>query len=121
MTFGERGEVPLTASGRDAREIQGQYIGLMKFQNAAIPKIKSFYQKCKSIFETSNLNPLNSKTSFQNSYLTDFLQGLINEEMNLKAISIENGWLELDNINDYELYTNNKTQKQILELYDPYA
>ena len=36
--------------------------------------------------------------------MTDFLQGLINSNFNLKAVIIENGWLELDSINDYEIY-----------------
>ena len=65
------------------------------------------------------MNPLNSSLSFENSYMTDFLQGLINYGQKLKAISIENSWLELDNIDDYKLYTNKNLEKQILEFYDP--
>ena len=103
----------------DLNEIQGQYIGLMKFQNNAIKIIKSFYAKSKETFESTNLNPLNSSLSFENSYMTDFLQGLINYGQKLKAISIENSWLELDNIDDYKLYTNKNLEKQILEIYDP--
>ena len=103
----------------DLNEIQGQYIGLMKFQNNAIKIIKSFYAKSKETFESTNLNPLNSSLSFENSYMTDFLQGLINYGQKLKAISIENSWLELDNIDDYKLYTNKNLEKQILEFYDP--
>jgi NDP-sugar pyrophosphorylase family protein len=36
--------------------------------------------------------------------MTDFLQGLINEKYKLKAILIKNGWLELDSMQDYEIY-----------------
>ena len=93
-------------------EIQGQYIGLMKFQNNAIQNIKSFYMNCKETYRTTNSNPLNPRLSFENSYMTDFLQGLINSGNKLKAISIENGWLELDSLADYEIYQNlHKTGK----------
>ena len=51
--------------------------------------------------------------------MTDFLRGLINNGQKLKAINIENSWLELDNIDDYNLYTNKELKKQILEYYDP--
>ena len=101
-------------------EIQGQYIGLMKFQNNAIDKIKSFFAKSKSIFQNTHINPLNSKLSFENSYMTDFLQGLIDDGQKLKAISIENGWLELDTIDDYNLYIKKNSKNELLEFYDPY-
>ncbi len=85
-------------------ELQGQYIGLMKFQNDAIKKIKSFYLECKEIYQKTNSNPLNNKIPFEKSYLTDFLQGLVNSGNKLKAVNIENGWLEVDTINDHETY-----------------
>jgi choline kinase len=99
-------------------EIQGQYIGLMKFQNNAISKIKSFYSKSKSIFQTTHSNPLNSHLSFEKSYMTDFLQGLIDDDQKLKIIDIENGWLELDTIDDYNLYLKLNSEKKLLQFYD---
>ena len=35
-----------------------------------------------------------------------------------KAIFIENGWLEFDNIQDYDLYTNNNSKTNIRKFYD---
>ena len=84
-------------------EICGQFIGLMKFQNEGIDILKSFYEKSKKISE-NGLNPLNSKLPFKKSYMTDLLNGLINDGNKLKAILIEGGWLELDSIDDYQLY-----------------
>ena len=114
------GEQNITSIGKkveNLNEIEGQYIGLMKFQNNAINKIKSFYTKSKSIFQTTHSNPLNSRLSFENSYVTDFLQGLINDGQKLKAISIENGWLELDSINDYEIYENLFKNRKIEQFF----
>ena len=99
-------------------EIQGQYIGLMKFQNDGIKKMKDFFIKCEQDYKKNNINPLNSKRSFDNSYMTDFLQGLIDQGEKLKAIFIENGWLEFDNIQDYDLYTNYNSKTNIRKFYD---
>ena len=84
-------------------QIQGQYIGLMKFQHDGLKYLKEFYYNSKNISKTG-INPLNSNTSFEQSYVTDLLQGMINSEYKLKAITIEHGWLELDSLNDYKLY-----------------
>ena len=98
-------------------EIEGQYIGLMKFQNAGLEKIKKFYEKTKSQ-STNNSNPLNPLVSFQQSFMTDFLQGLINDGCKLKAVEIENGWLELDTINDHNKYTELYSKNKLSEFID---
>ena len=99
-------------------KISGQYIGLMKFQNDAIKKIKSFFTKCQSSYEQNGINILNPCIPFDNSFMTDFLQGLIVEGEKLKAIEIENGWLEFDNIEDYKLYTKKDSYEKINRFYD---
>ena len=72
----------------------------------------------KSPVKYSNFNPLNSIVSFQQSYMTDFLQGLINTGCKLKAVMIENGWLELDSIDDYKKYIELFSKKKISEFID---
>ncbi len=98
-------------------EIEGQYIGLMKFQNTGLEKIKKFYEKIKSQ-STNNSNPINPLVSFQQLFMTDFLQGLINDGCKLKAVEIENGWLELDTINDYNKYTELYSKNKLSEFID---
>ena len=90
-------------------DIKVQYIGLMMFKGNSTEIIKKFYEKMKKISKI-NGNPLNSNLSFELSYMTDFLQGLVNEKNKLKAVLIKNGWLELDSIQDYEIY--NKLYKE---------
>ena len=102
----------------DITKINGQYIGLMKFQNEAVKKIKSYFEKCEKTYDDDKINLLNSKNSFNNSYMTEFLQGLIDEGEKLKAINIQNGWLEFDNINDYDLYNELKIQNKIGRFFD---
>jgi choline kinase len=84
-------------------KICGQYVGLMKFQGSAIELIKNHYLQKKT--EAKNgINPLNNSLPFEKSYLTDFLNSMINENIEINAIPINNGWLELDTISDYKLY-----------------
>lgn len=83
-------------------EVHGQYIGLMKFQNNGLSILKKFYKDAKD--KSMNSNILNPKIRFEQSYMTDFLQGMIKEKIKLKGILINNGWLELDSIEDYQIY-----------------
>lgn len=101
------GQKPLTLE-----QIQGQYIGLMKFQNNGIKNLKEFYNYSRKIAK-SGINPLNSKIPFNQSYITDLLQSMINSGYELKAVPIEHGWLELDTFNDYQLYQKLYESKQL--------
>ena len=103
---------------KNIEEIQGQFIGLMKFQNDGIRDIKQFYEKTKKI-ASGGSNPLNPNVPFEKSFMTDFLQGLINDDHKLNAVPVENGWLEIDSINDYNLYNekfNNNTLSELINL-----
>ena len=97
-------------------EIQGQFIGLVKFQNKGIDDLKAFYKKAKDLSK-NNVNPLNPHLNFQNSYMTDLLNYLIKVGCKLKAIKIQNGWLELDSFSDYELYENLHNKKALKNLF----
>ena len=96
----------------DFQKIQGQYIGLMMFREPATKTIKEFYKKTQEISREEN-NPLNPNIPFRLSYMTDFLQGLINKKHKLKAVLIENGWLELDSMQDYTTYNKLYEQKTL--------
>jgi L-glutamine-phosphate cytidylyltransferase len=84
-------------------EIQGQYIGLMRFRNNGLRLLKKYYHEAQNSSKNGS-NPLNSKLKFEQSYMTDLLNYLISKGCNLKPISIENGWLELDSIDDLQIY-----------------
>lgn len=98
-------------------EICGQYIGLMKFSGNGLELIIDFYDKMK-ISAKSGHNHLNPKLPFEKSYMTDFIQGLIENGAKIQAVPIENGWLELDTIEDYNLYNKMNSNGKILELYN---
>ena len=97
-------------------EIQGQYIGLMKFKNKGINDLKTYYDDAKKLSKDKN-NPLNPTLPFENSYMTDLLNYLISVGCELKAIKIQNGWLELDSLSDYELYKNLNQTNSLKNLF----
>ncbi len=98
-------------------DVQGQYIGLMKFQGNATKIIRNFYHEMKEKAK-SGKNSLNPEIPFEKSFLTDLLYGLIREGHKLKAIPIENGWLEIDTVKDYEIYNTMKINNSLIELID---
>jgi uroporphyrinogen-III decarboxylase len=49
--------------------------------------------------------------------MTDLLNYLIKAGCKLKAIKIQNGWLELDSFSDYELYENFHNKKALKNLF----
>ncbi len=101
----------------DENEIQGQYIGLMKFQNNGIRQIIKLYHEMKKISKGNN-NPLNSSLPFEKSYMTDFLQGLINNKIQLWPVFTKNGWLEMDSVRDYEIYNEMNSKGSLKDIID---
>ena len=104
LVIGEDGFiVDIGQKVKNIQEIQGQFVGLMKFQNDGLNNIKRFYEKTKKMSSTGS-NPLNANIPFEKSFMTDFLQGLIHDDHKLNPVIIKNGWLEIDSLKDYELY-----------------
>ena len=96
-------------------EIQGQYIGLMKFKNEGVKNLKKIYEKAK-LKSVKGVNLLNENIPFEKSYMTDLIQAMINEGVKINAVKITNGWLELDSIDDYNLYQEKNNEGTISEL-----
>ena len=101
-------------------KICGQFIGLIMFQNKGLDDLKEFFNKIYSE-ATKEYNPLNTNIPFKQSTLTNFLQGMIMNGHKIKAIPIENGWLEFDTVRDYEVYNKmliNNTLSDFIKIQD---
>ena len=90
------------------------------FQNKGLNDLKDFFRKI--FYETSKeSNPLNPNVPFEQSTLTNFLQGMIMNGHKIKAIPIENGWLEFDTVKDLEIYNKmltNNTLSDFINIQD---
>ncbi|KKL01551.1 phosphocholine cytidylyltransferase family protein [Rheinheimera mesophila] len=72
-------------------QAQAQYIGLLKLSSAIQPAIRDVYNK---------LDPKLRETM----YMTDFIQKLIDIGLEVKASLHQNGWLEVDSVQDLHNY-----------------
>ncbi|KPA14645.1 sugar nucleotidyltransferase [Candidatus Magnetomorum sp. HK-1] len=77
-------------------DIQGQYMGLIKFSKNILPQVMTLYNEL-------DRTALYDGKDFNNMYMTSFLQLLIDRCFSVKAVEINGGWLEIDAINDLEV------------------
>lgn len=72
-------------------QAKAQYIGLLKFSSAIQPVIRGIYDS------------LDTKLR-ETMYMTDFVQRLIDMGIEVKASLHQNGWLEVDSVQDLHNY-----------------
>lgn len=79
-------------------EIQGQYIGLIKVRSDMIEQLIRLYDRMdRSV-------TYDGKT-FDNMFMTSFLQYLIDSGWDVRSVPVDNGWLEVDSVADLDLYS----------------
>jgi L-glutamine-phosphate cytidylyltransferase len=91
---------------KNYESIQGQYTGLIKVSSKKLSDFVRFYQ---------NLD--RSKTYdekiFKQMYMTSFLQSMIDVGWKVKAVQVQNGWLEVDSCYDLELYERLESENRL--------
>ena len=80
-------------------EIEGQYMGLMKFTGHGLEQIKTVYRKA---LHEGKLGP----RPVEKAYMTDLLQQIIDSGKLVLAIKSLESWLEIDTVSDIELEIN---------------
>lgn len=74
-------------------EIQGQYMGLMKFSIDGIAQIREIFHR--AINDESVLGK-----PAENAYMTDILQALIKQNKKIMGVPVFGGWIEIDTVSD---------------------
>ncbi|WP_179188293.1 NTP transferase domain-containing protein [Kiloniella majae] len=95
----------LTSIGQDVdniNDIEAQYIGLMRFKGTGIVDLLDVYESARTSFEKIG-SFFNFKTDLDNMYMTDLLQGMIDNGKQLKAHKIHRKWFEVDSVTDLNL------------------
>ncbi len=93
-------------------EIQGQYIGLMKFNTNGINALRDFFHSAeKKQF-------LFNKRDVKKMYMTDALQCMINSGIKVKSIPIHGDWVEIDTVSDLHLDLTAKRLRHIKLMCD---
>jgi len=84
-------------------EVQGQYMGLIKVRADMVAKFREAWH---AMDQTATYDG----KDFENMYMTSFLQHLINQGWDVRAAFTENGWLEVDTVEDLEEYESMYSQ-----------
>jgi len=94
------GQVPSSTE-----DIEGQFIGLMKFSEHGCRRLKEEYNAAKKS------NAWESGRTLQNAYMTDILNYFaVNGE--LQYVSIQRGWFEVDTPSDLEIASRKLSKHQ---------
>jgi choline kinase len=78
-------------------EIQGQYMGLIKVRADHAPKLPA-------VWRALDRNGRYDGKDFDNMFMTSFLQHLIDSGWDVRAALVDNGWLEVDTVEDLAYY-----------------
>lgn len=111
MKIDEQGLITeLGKKPRGLEEIQGQYIGLIQVRKDNVTAVRGLY-------EAMDNSEVYDGQSFQQMYMTSFLQHAIDSGWPVKAVPISNGWLEVDTVGDLELYRRMESEGALADFY----
>lgn len=89
---------------KSVEEIQGQYIGLMKFSSRGVEQIKS-------VFNAAKISGKLLNRPVDDAYMTDLLQAAINSGVEVTSVAVNGGWVEVDTVEDMKSsITSNRLQ-----------
>ena len=80
-----------------AERVHAQYTGLIKISAGAVSDMAAFY-------DSMDRAAVYDGQSFDNMFMTSFIQQLIDAGWPVQAVLVDNGWLEVDAVSDIELY-----------------
>lgn len=99
--------IELGKKPKSYNEIEGQYIGLLKISKEVVNDIILYYQ-------TLDKNKLYDGKSFDNMYMTSFIQMIIEHLLDVKPVFINGGWIEIDSVDDLNVNFCTNTNKDFL-------
>lgn len=94
------GIVSLGNTSPALNEIDGRYVGLLKFTPQGLKHMKTIWHKEKNEFWNKPWQVSGRKLS--EAFMTDILQELIDQKYEVRALEVKGGWLEFDRDQDYE-------------------
>lgn len=77
-------------------EIEGQYMGLMKFSAAGVGMLRS-------VFRQAKLGGILGERSIEKAYMTDLIQAVIDAGHPVYSVQVRGEWVEVDSVSDLQL------------------
>lgn len=87
---------------KSPEQIHGQYIGLMSFIGDGVRKAREIYENLRHNCE-SRSTQASAKVNFENLFMTDFLQIIIDSGFPAMSVPVHRGWVEIDSHRDLEV------------------
>ncbi len=84
-------------------DVDGEFIGMLKLSPLGCNIFNKYYEIAKNKFLGKRFY---EAESFAKSYITDFLNYLISNNISIKCIKIQGGWMEIDTVQDYNKAQN---------------
>lgn len=79
--------------------VDGEFIGMFKLSERGAALFKEQFHKAKSEFWGK---PFQQAATFQKAYITDMIQLLVDQGHPVHCVTIQQGWKEIDTVEDYE-------------------
>lgn len=86
----------------DLSRVMSQYIGLMRFKKQGVKFVLELSSEAEKRTQSGE-KLWRTDRNYYKMYMTDLLQGLIDEGRTLKAVHIERGWFEIDDCDDLKV------------------
>lgn len=102
--------VEIGKKAKNYHEIEGQYIGLIKVSGPWVARFKQTWQEM-------DREVLYDGKDFDNIYMTSYLQYLIDNGWEARAVLVGSGWLEVDTLEDLELYERLHREDRLKQFY----
>ena len=100
VSFGEHGRISRIGKSNVADiDADGEFIGMIKLGTIGSAQLVHAYMDAKSSLAG---RPFGSAASFEQAYLTDILQSLIEGGEAIHPAKIKGGWREIDTVEDLE-------------------
>ena len=80
-------------------DVHGEFIGMMKCTKKGGEILKKHFNRAKKLFWGK---PFQRAATFEKAYLTDMIQDMADLGVKVHCVIIEQGWMEIDTIQDYE-------------------
>lgn len=112
LKYGESGQIiELGKKPNSLADISGQYTGLIKISSKKISEFVAFYDELDRTLQYDN-------RTFKQMYMTSFLQLLIDAGWLIMPAHVNHGWLEVDTVDDLELYERLSTEGRLNSLWE---
>jgi L-glutamine-phosphate cytidylyltransferase len=84
-------------------EIDGRFIGLLSFDDAGSAAFREVYDYHAKAC-TASMGPWYAANSFDSAAMTDMCQAMIDFGIDVTAVPVERGWIEVDTLEDHRRY-----------------